>query len=1204
MNTANEAGRSRPGRFFPGFLVLLLASLVSIGHATAEPCATNVPFAFTRIAAGTNRWVSISWESCTNFVFGVFATENLSVTNGWSAQAWLSGATGTTSWTDTNAPSAPARFYKVRRLTQAGDDDGDTIPNGWEVAHGLNPLDPTDASQPSTNPWAHGLTNLQVYQNPSVLIADNYSTLGDGISDWWKVKYSFSLTDPGVATADTDGDAYINLQEYQCDTDPRNPASYPPPWANITAPSVVCAGSTGNKASVPGLLTTLWQFTGGVDGAHPRSALAQGSDGHFYGTTDGGGASGRGAVFKISSEGTLTTLYQFVCDDNDTCPNGSHPNALVQGSDGYFYGTTRGGGDDAGTVFRINSTGTLTTLWHFSGGTDGAAPCAGLVQGSDGYFYGTTAGGGTNHWGSVFKISSAGTLTTLWSFSGDADGMYPKAGLVQGTDGWFYGTTTGGGSNTYGYGTVFNISSTGTLTALWQFSGGADGLEPQAELVQGNDGYFYGTTLRTVFKISSAGTLTTLHDFAAPDGWFLVAGLVQGRDGYFYGTTKWGGANNLGTVFKISSAGTLTTLHEFGGGSDGGSPLAGLVQSSDGYLYGTTAAGGTNGAGTVFKIGPQISGWSINNGTITAGQDSTNITWTAGTSGTVTICVMGTNTTGCNISCTNVAIIGPAVTSSPTSQTVCAGGSVTFSVTAGTAGPSCTSPSWMWTSNGWMKVGSGGFGANIPATLGANQQAAAAVGVSAARPEAARFRPDKILVKPKKSVQTDQLTSYHAVIGAGVERTFSGIGNLQVVKLPPGVSVQQAIDHYKSSGLVEYAEPDYELHTCVAPNDPAYTNGWLWSLNNNGLLSGEGGSGCTLGADIDAADAWNTRTSADPIVVAVIDTGVWYTHEDLASNMWVNPCVNCPVDGVVYSNDVHGINAITGTGDPLDDNGHGTHVAGIIGAVGNNGKGVAGVAWNIRIMACKLFAANGSNDTAGAIACIDYAIHKGAKVINASWGGPAYDQALHDAIAAARDADVVLVAAAGNFDSPPDNDQFPIYPASYRLANVVAVTATDCRDNLLEGSHYGATSVALGAPGWEIYSTWNGSDNDYGFHSGTSMAAPHVSGAFALLRAQFPSLNYSNAVAALLATVDPIPSLAGKTITGGRLNLQKLLTYYNPLGYQWRKNGVSISGATRPSYTILSAGTGDAGSYDVVVTNSCGCSIITTNATLTVTGCP
>jgi uncharacterized repeat protein (TIGR03803 family) len=382
---------------------------------------------------------------------------------------------------------------------------------------------------------------------------------------------------------------------------------------------VFCAATT--MASPAQTLSTVVSFNG-ASGANPQSPLIQATDGNFYGTTLQGGATNNGTIFKITPTGTLTTLYSFGGAD------GSGPYAgLLQASDGNFYGTTsEGGANNKGTVFTITSSGTLTTLYNFcsqANCTDGAVPWAGLLQASDGNLYGTTIDGGSSAnclqgCGTAFKITTGGALTTLHAFD-STDGATPFAGLVQATDGNFYGTTALGGANCLsggGCGTVFAMTPAGALTTLYSFcpqSGCADGSGPYAGLVQATDGNFYGTTPNggthakgTVFAITPGGMLTTLHSFGGSDGAYPEGGLIQANHGNFYGSTSSGGGNGDGTLFAITTGGALTTLHSFDG-TDGATPLAALLQASDGSFYGTTVYGGTStncslGCGTVFRL--------------------------------------------------------------------------------------------------------------------------------------------------------------------------------------------------------------------------------------------------------------------------------------------------------------------------------------------------------------------------------------------------------------------------------------------------------------------------------------------------------------------------------------------------------------------------------------------------------------------------
>ncbi|HXC98072.1 MAG TPA: choice-of-anchor tandem repeat GloVer-containing protein [Verrucomicrobiae bacterium] len=351
------------------------------------------------------------------------------------------------------------------------------------------------------------------------------------------------------------------------------------------------------------VFTSLYSFIHN-EGTDSEADLVKGSDGNFYGTTSAGGTNNAGTVFRISSTGAFSSLYSFTGGNDGASPYAG----LVQGSDGDFYGTTFGGGsNDFGTLFKINTNGTLTNLYSFTGAADGADPEADLLEGSDGNFYGTTYSGGTNGHGTVFKISAAGAFTSLFSFTGGSDGAGPAAGLTQASDGSFYGTTSRGGDSNAG--TVFKISASGVFNRLHSFTGGNDGANPFAGLVQGSDGNFYGTTVAggtngygIVFKISARGAFASLHSFThGIDGAYSYAGLIRGNEGNFYGTTYSGGTNDYGTVFKITATGAFTSLYSFTGGNDGGYPFAALVQGSNGNFYGTTFGGGRV-PGTVFRL--------------------------------------------------------------------------------------------------------------------------------------------------------------------------------------------------------------------------------------------------------------------------------------------------------------------------------------------------------------------------------------------------------------------------------------------------------------------------------------------------------------------------------------------------------------------------------------------------------------------------
>jgi subtilisin family serine protease len=392
------------------------------------------------------------------------------------------------------------------------------------------------------------------------------------------------------------------------------------------------------------------------------------------------------------------------------------------------------------------------------------------------------------------------------------------------------------------------------------------------------------------------------------------------------------------------------------------------------------------------------------------------------------------------------------------------------------------------------------------------------------------------------------LETVRTVAGAAAYLNDKNLG-LEVVRglgLPGQLLVRagsadaEVRNHFSGIRGVAYAEPNRLVGRATVASDPRY--GELYGLDNTGQTGG------TPDADIDAPEAWQYTTGSRSVVVAVIDSGIDYTHQDLVGNIWTNPGEiaddGIDNDGNGFVDDVHGYDFVYDDGDPMDDDGHGTHVAGTIGAVGGNGVGIAGVAWQVSLMGLKFLDAVGSGESANAIRAVNYATMMrsmygvNVRVTNNSWGGGTFDHALLDAINAGGDKGILFVAAAGNNNR--DNDALPVYPATYDSPFVVSVAATDDADLLADSySNYGATTVDLAAPGDDILSTLPG--NRYGTKSGTSMAAPQVAGVAALALARAPNLDVADLKALLLDNVDQLPSLAGKTVTGGRLNAEKVV---------------------------------------------------------------
>ncbi|MGO8928883.1 MAG: choice-of-anchor tandem repeat GloVer-containing protein [Limisphaerales bacterium] len=402
---------------------------------------------------------------------------------------------------------------------------------------------------------------------------------------------------------------------------------------------------SGFVAQAGVVFTNLYSFTGTNDGANPYAGLVQGSDGNLYGTTSSGGTNNLGTVFKVGSKGVLTVLHSF----NGT--DGAAPYAaLVQGADGSFYGTTYAGGvSNLGTIFQFTTNGTLTTLFSFTGTNhsyQGANPAAALVQAGDGSFYGTAEYGGLTNasfsgqgydghgYGTVFEFTPNGTVVVPAIF-GNTNGAYPAGGLVLGQDGSFYGTTTWGGQGIAGdfpgYGTVFKMTPSGTLTNIYLFTGFDDGGFIYAGLAQGRDGYLYGAAFGggsagygTLFKVSTNGSFVPLHTFSYSDSSSPYGGMIEGSDGNFYGTT-YGAYAGYGSIFSVTPGGAFTNLFFFSN-TNGSNPVGVLMQGTDGNFYGTTSEGGANRLGTVFKLSvplpPVIKTLTLTNGTVT-------LTWSA-----------------------------------------------------------------------------------------------------------------------------------------------------------------------------------------------------------------------------------------------------------------------------------------------------------------------------------------------------------------------------------------------------------------------------------------------------------------------------------------------------------------------------------------------------------------------------------------------
>lgn len=406
----------------------------------------------------------------------------------------------------------------------------------------------------------------------------------------------------------------------------------------------------------------------------------------------------------------------------------------------------------------------------------------------------------------------------------------------------------------------------------------------------------------------------------------------------------------------------------------------------------------------------------------------------------------------------------------------------------------------------------------------------------------------EVLVRFKKGVSLDRVRAISSTNNDRFLDEIEAVDGLTVIDDLDNADARTVANQYAELAEVEYAEVNYEISlndptqsesprdlfqrptAANAPNDPLFAD--QWALNNNGADGGK------KRADIDALEAWATTKGSDEVVVAVLDSGVDFTHEDLRENMWQRPA-NVPAyvdDELGTFNDLNGYNGTDSIKDPMDDNGHGTHCAGIIGAEGDNGIGVTGINQKVKIMPLKFLGRGGFGSTNDAIEAINYAIDRkkngvNVRVISASWGSTMKSKALEDTIRAAGDAGILFVAAAGNDSS--DNDKRAHYPSNYNLPNVISVAALDRTDQLASFSNYGSKTVHVAAPGKDILSTWLG--NGYREASGTSMATPYVSGVAALIIASDPQISLKSLRARLLGTADELETLDGRVETKARI---------------------------------------------------------------------